>query len=67
MDLITRCLNCEGPVTLDDLVVTYQRRVIGAVCEHCTRDVKKPRITFTRSTSKGDFVAEQYICVEVFR
>ena len=67
MSLIIRCMNCEGPVTLDDLVVTYRRRVVAAVCAHCTRDVKKPRVTLTRSKPDEDFEGEQYLCVDVFR
>ena len=67
MSLITQCLNCQGPVTLDDLVVTYKKRVVAAVCSNCTMDVKKPRVTLTRSTPSGDFEADQYTCTDVFR
>lgn len=64
---VTRCLNCEGDVTLDDLVVTYKRKVIGAVCAQCIKGVRKPRITCTRPGPDTDFEAEQFACVETFR
>ena len=62
---ITRCLNCEGDVTRDALVVTYRGDAVAAVCHTCLETVRKPRITLVRSSRAQPFVGEQFSCVEV--
>lgn len=63
---VTRCMNCDAPVTFDDLIVMYGQKIVGAVCTACTEGVRKPRITLTREVRNGTFSADQYSAVEIF-